>query len=401
MGNASSRIFWPLIVWCLFFFPLSPVQKQPIIPPAAAICTPAPRVSRSEIVIAAVGDIMMPASLQRAIGKSKKGYDFLFEKIAKDLSADITFANLETPVDDSAPAAGYPRFNARPALLGALKHAGVTIVSLANNHALDAGAQGLKRTIDNIETAGLVFVGAGRTRAEAGEIKFLQSRDVRVAFLSYTYATNQGVPRKVKRPPAVNILAPDSEADLARAALAVQKARANADLVVLSLHWGDEYSRQPTLWQRRVAERLIKAGADIILGHHPHVLQPIESIPAAEARIGLVAYSLGNFISTQHAGISYLTKNQTKALRGDGIVLYVIAIKERGKTRVDHVEFLPTWALREATGAGTVYRPVSLAREIARFRDKALLRNDEENLVKLLTYRNDVITKTFMDYHQQ
>ena len=344
---------------------------------------------------------MMPASLQTVVGKSKKGYDLLFEKIVKDLSADITIANLETPVDHTAPAAGYPKFNARPALLSALKRAGVTIVSLANNHALDAGPQGLKRTIGNIESAGLVFIGAGRSRSEAGEIKFLQSRDVRLAFLSYTYATNQGVRRKTKHSPVVNILAPDSETDLARAVLAVQKARANADLVVLSLHWGDEYATQPTPWQRRAAERLVKAGADIILGHHPHVLQPIESIPDADSRIAVVAYSLGNFISTQHAGVSYPDKNQAKALRGDGIVLYIIAIKERGKTRIDHVEFLPIWTLREATGAGAVYRPVSLAREIARFRGKTPLRSDEENLVKLLTYRNDVITRTFMDYRQQ
>lgn len=388
------------MVWCLFFFPLSSPQRQPTAP-AAVTVIPEPRNSRTEIVIAAVGDIMMPASIQTAAWRSKKGYDLLFEKISKDLAANITFANLETPVDDAVPASGYPKFNARPALLRALKNAGVTLLSVANNHAMDAGAAGLKRTIDNIESAGLVFIGAGRSKKEAAEIRFFQPRGVRVAFLAYTYGTNRRLPRKNQRSPGVNILGTGSEHDLVRVAETVRKARAHADLLVLSLHWGEEYATEPTAWQRRVAARLINEGVDLILGHHPHVLQPIESISASDGRVGLVAYSLGNFISTQHSGISHLNKNQAKALRGDGIVLYVIAIKERGKTRIDHVEFLPTWALREATGAGTIYRPVSLAREIDRFKGKTALRSDEENLVKLLHYRNDVITKTFLEYPQQ
>src|SRR5574341_924370 len=166
---------------------------------------PTPVVSpsgKTEIVIAAVGDIMMPLSIQRAVARNKYNYDLLFEKIAPELaSADIVFANLETPVDHKAPVSGYPRFNARPELLAALKKAGVGIVSVANNHAMDAGADGLKRTLDNIEAAGLRFAGAGRTKAEAGKIAQATIRGITTAFLAYTYSTNEGLPKKRKDAP--------------------------------------------------------------------------------------------------------------------------------------------------------------------------------------------------------
>jgi poly-gamma-glutamate synthesis protein (capsule biosynthesis protein) len=351
-----------------------------------------PSLTKTEIVIAAVGDVMMPASIQAAIAGNEHGYDLLFEKIAQDLgAADITFANLETPVDHTIAVSGYPKFNAPPALLAALKKAGVHIVSIANNHTMDAGSDGLKRTLDNIERAGLVFIGAGRTKAEASEIKHLKARGVNVAFLSYTYSTNQHLPRRAAGEPGVNIIGIGSEPDLDRAAASVRQARSGADLVVVSVHWGEEYATKPTNWQRRVASELVEAGADIILGHHPHVLQPIESFAARDGRLGLIAFSLGNFISSQNAGVTYENKNHTKALRGDGIILSVTAVKEGGKTRVERAEFLPIWSLREPNGKGTVYRPVSLGRELSMLSAKQKRNSTEDGLMRLLSYRQELI----------
>jgi hypothetical protein len=365
-------------------------QETPVLP----IKSIAPASVKNEIIIAAVGDVMMPASVQTAATRGKRGYDVLFEGIAQDLqAADITFANLETAVDHKAVFSGYPKFNSRSALLSALRKAGVRIVSVANNHIMDAGTEGLKRTLGNIEAAGLVFIGAGRSKAEATEIKYLKARDMNVAFLAYTYDTNQRLPRKAPRAPGVNLLRKDSEPDLACALAAVHRARASADLVVVSMHWGDEYAVDPTPWQRRVASELIESGADIILGHHPHVLQPIESHTARDGRTGLIVFSLGNFVSSQNAGITYQNKDHRKALRGDGIILSITVGKEGGKAAVERAEFLPVWSLRIKTGRGPVYRPVNLSREISLLAAKQTRNAAKNGLMQLLSYRQACIIR--------
>lgn len=377
------------VIWSLF-----PACERKQETPVLLKKSIAPASVKNELVIAAVGDVMMPASIQAVATRKKRGYDFLFENIAQDLlAADITFANLETAVDHKAVFSGYPKFNSRPALLAALRKAGVRIVSVANNHIMDAGTEGLKRTLGNIEAAGLIFAGAGRSKAEATEIKYLKARGVQVAFLAYTYGTNERLPRKAPGAPGVNILRTNSEPDLASAVVTVRRARASADLVVVSLHWGDEYATDPTPWQRRVASELIEAGADVILGHHPHVLQPIESHAARDGRVGLIIFSLGNFVSTQNAGITYQNKDHHKALRGDGIILSITIKKEGGKAAVERAEFLPIWSLRTKTGRGSVYRPVSLSREISLLAAKQTRNATENGLMQLLNYRQACIVR--------
>lgn len=372
-----------LILFCICFLNAgaAPSREDPPLP-------------ATELVIAALGDIMMPVSIQSAVARSRDQYDLLFEKIAPDLvSADIAFANLETTVDHVSAASGYPRFNARPELLAALKKAGIGIVSLANNHAMDAGMNGLKRTLDNLRAAGLLFVGAGKTRAETEGPTYMDVRGVRVAFFAYTYGTNKGMTKKKRDGPGVNMLRPDAEDELARAATAVRKARLSADLVVVSLHWSDEYCTIPTLWQRRAAAELVEAGADVILGHHPHVLQPIESFIARNGRQGLIAFSLGNFISSQNSEISNKNRTHAKALRGDGIILNIYAKKENGKTAVLRAEFVPLWTLRDRIGKTVMFRPVNIARETARIEGRTNRAREDEDALKLLNYRKKIITE--------
>ncbi len=339
---------------------------------------------------------MMPGSLQAAVAKNKYNYFLLFEKVAQDLSAaDITFANLETPVDHMRATAGYPEFNARPELLTALKQTGIDVVSLANNHAFDAGAKGLLRTLQNTEAAGIVVVGAGRTRDKSLAPVYLSSQGVTTAFLAYTYGTNGGLPKR-KGAPVVNILRAGSREDLAAAIVQVKEARAHADLVVVSLHWGDEYKLAPTPWQRQAAGELVEAGADIILGHHPHVLQPIESYRTVDGRDTLIAYSLGNFISTQNYGVSAKNKTHARALRGDGVILTITAEKEQGRTTIVRSSVQPIWSFREKVGAATIYRPASLSREIGKRSAVVKRTKKEEDELQLLTYRQKVILDTVL-----
>ena len=387
--NRQGCYLIPLIF--LFLFPAcSQKQEVRLLPKKTLMSSSA----KTGIVIAAVGDVMMPTSIQAAATLEKRGYDFLFENITQDLrTADITFANLETPVDHKAASSGYPKFNSRPALLTALRKAGVSVVSVANNHIMDAGTEGLRRTLGNIEAAGLVFTGAGRSQTEAAEVKYLEAREVKVAFLAYTYGTNERLPRKAARASAVNILRTDSETDLGCAEAAVRRARTSADLVVVSLHWGNEYDLGPTPRQRQVASELVEAGADVILGHHPHVLQPIESHAASDGRRGLIVFSLGNFVTSQNAGITYANKDNRKALRGDGIILSITVVKDGGKARVERAEFLPIWSLRTKSGTRTVCRPVSLAREISILAAKETQTASEKGLVQLLRYRQACIIR--------
>jgi len=377
-----------LLVLCLLFAAPHAGCK----PPGKTPLKQSRTASGSEIVIAAVGDIMMPASIQKAVARNGYRYDILFEQVMKDLQADIVFANLETPVDDRLPISGYPKFNSRPELLAALKKAGINIVSVANNHALDAGPDGLIRTLDNIDAAGIVSTGAGRSRVEAEHIPRLTAKGISAVFLAYTYATNEGIPRKKKGMPSVNILRSDSDEDLARAAKGVRQARASADLVVVSLHWSDEYRSEPTPWQRRAARELIEAGADIILGHHPHVLQPIESYTASDGRQCLIAFSLGNFISSQNYGVSNRNRDHASALRGDGIILTIHLRKEQGRTSVTGAEFLPIWTARQKVGNTFVFRPVSIAREIERIDSLQRRSTEDENMLALLRHRQKIIT---------
>lgn len=361
--------------------------KSPVIQESVA--------KKKQITISGVGDVMMPLSIQSVAAKRGYNYDILFERIAPDLSAPhITFANLETPIDHTAEISGYPRFNSRRELLSALRRAGVDIVSIANNHVMDMGEAGLIRTIDNISEAGLAFVGAGRTKSEANEIKIISANGITCAFLAYTYGTNERLPGRRATSPGVNILRPDSDADLLKAIEKVKEARTAADIVIVSLHWGDEYSTTPSGWQKEAAYQLINAGADIIFGHHPHVLQPIETISTRDGRHALVAYSLGNFISSQNYGLSFKNRRDPRALRGDGVILNITASKSEDVVAIDRIEFIPIWTLREKEGGLYVARPVNIAAEVRRLEALSNREEDGEDILKLLRYRYKVITET-------
>ena len=153
-------------------------------------------------------------------------------------------------------------------------------------------------------------------------------------------------------------------------------------------------ARAPTAWQKQAALELVEAGADIILGHHPHVLQPVVSHTAKDGRQTVIAYSLGNFISTQNYGVSSKNKTHFRAFRGDGVILMIYAEKKQGRTAIVRSEFKPIWSLREKVGVTTVFRPVSLSREIVKLSAVEKRSKQEEGTLQLFTYRQKVILET-------
>lgn len=305
--------------------------------PTAATDLPATKWPPPEkITLAAVGDVMahMP-QVHGAWDPERQVYDFRpsFKVITPYLSrADLTIANLETVLDDSRPYHGYPRFNSPSSLALALKEAGVDVVSTANNHALDQDETGLINTLDNLDRIGLMHTGTFRTIEERGPL-LISKEGFNLACLAYTTTTN-GLPVPPGKDYLVNLW------DKEKVATDIQIAKnQGAEFIIVSIHFGPEYQRYPSLEQRQIVQELIEAGADLILGCHPHVVQLwTEQIKPNSDQRAVIAYSLGNFISNQY--FPYTDR---------GIILYVTLAKDpaSGIIDIDSYQVIPTRVLRE------------------------------------------------------
>ena len=243
--------------------------------------------------LVAVGDILMHQDVKASAEHAAQGFPALWADLVPLFQgADLAFGNLETPVAPTTGRPGVPfQFNAPAALPAALRASGFTVLSTANNHAFDQGVKGVRETLDRLHAEHLVAVGSGEDQSQAEALQMVERQGLKIAFLGFTDLFNIDLNRKATEPWVRPL-------DLEPALAAVREARSRADLVVVSVHWGNEYQHQPTRRQRDIAKQLVAAGCDLLLGHHPHVLQPAEMVEAGGRR-ALVAYSLGNFISNQ------------------------------------------------------------------------------------------------------
>lgn len=251
--------------------------------PVVEVPPPPPR----RFTMIAVGDIMLDRSVGRAIRNN--GYQSILEKV-RDLtrSADIAFANLECPLATTGPH-DPPNciFRADPSTVKVLTDGGFNIVSLANNHTLDAGRQAVLQTLDTLESHDILYCGAHRERERSGEVVVVEAGDppMRLGFIACTdLSFVHGSYNKV-------------DPDRANLVQQIQEARLQCDKLFVSIHWGDEYQSYPNNRQKETAHIAIDAGADVILGHHPHTLQGIEVYNG-----GLILYSMGNFVFDQREG---------------------------------------------------------------------------------------------------
>lgn len=252
------------------------------------------------VSLVAVGDVMLGRAVGELMAAHAPSYPFwhmgdLLEE------ADIAFGNLEHPITSRGAPRGGISLRGRPEVAGGLREAGFDILSLANNHIADYGDDGLLDTMAYLEGEGIAHVGLEGGEAERQAAVILEVKGLRIAFLAYNHIG----PRIVGEDGGTNgpaWLEPESVyADVRRAA-------AHSDFVVVSLHWGTEYLPQPDEFQRQVASRTLEAGADLMIGHHPHVVGEV----AFEER-GFVAYSLGNFVFDQPFSVETM---QGLALRG-------------------------------------------------------------------------------------
>lgn len=249
-----------------------------------------------------VGDnLIHPAIYQQAAKRANnEGYDFAYayHNIRELLAeADITSINQETVMAEGRPLSGYPQFNS-PQELGTYltETLGFDVVNMANNHCLDMGESGLQSTLDFWDTQPAVHTGVYRDEADAAKLRLVERNGVTFAFLGMTESLN-GLSLPADSP-LIIVGTQDEE----RIEQMIRQAKEQADVVVVNAHWGTEYTTDPTSAQTALAEKMINWGADIILGHHPHVIQPVEYITRHDGTRGVVAYSLGNFISAQNTG---------------------------------------------------------------------------------------------------
>jgi len=235
------------------------------------------------ISLVAVGDLMLARDI--ATLTDDNGSTYPFEHVAPVLAdADITVANLEGTFTERGTAADKKyTFRTPPRDATGLALAGIDVVSMANNHALDFGPEGLRDTIAALDSAGIAHSGAGENDVAARRPAILQARGLRVAFLSYA-ATTDAV---AAAPDAAGV----AWGTVDTISEDVRRAREQADVVVVSLHAGNEYADEPSDTQRLLAQAAVDAGATLVLGHHPHVLQSWEFSGRA-----FIAYSLGNFV---------------------------------------------------------------------------------------------------------
>ncbi|MGI2328984.1 CapA family protein [Planococcus sp. YIM B11945] len=270
-------------------------------------------VKTSTASLSAIGDVLIHDSVYLD-AETESGYDFnpMFEKVKPYLErSDITVANSESIIGGSdIGVSTYPSFNSPYEVGDALKNAGIDVVSMANNHTLDRGEKAVKNAINYWDKIGIAHSGASLSEEDQSQITTLTRNDITFSFLSYTYGTN-GIESPAGKSYLVNRL------DKENLQKEIAKAKEQSDVVVLSLHFGTEYERMPNAEQKEMAHFAAEQGADIILGHHPHVLQPAEWIETADGRKSFVVYSLGNFLSHQDelyrkiGGILHLTVEKT------------------------------------------------------------------------------------------
>jgi poly-gamma-glutamate synthesis protein (capsule biosynthesis protein) len=243
-----------------------------------------PRLSR----IVAVGDIMLARTVGRAIRHGPEPLYPFTHTSQMFHSADLVMGNLECAISlrgQPMPNKEYT-FRAHPSAVERLRAAGFGLLSLANNHSMDYGPDALKDTLAYLHQAGIKTVGAGRNSGEASRLQIMTLQDgTRIGVLGYTLVVPTDFPA-YRRSPGVRATEPD-----ARFIKRIRAAKHACDLLILQFHWGKEYVAAPNDWQRHVAHQSIDAGADLVIGHHPHWIQSVEFYKGK-----FIAYSLGNFV---------------------------------------------------------------------------------------------------------
>jgi poly-gamma-glutamate synthesis protein (capsule biosynthesis protein) len=331
-----------------------------------------------------VGDLMCHSTQFNYAHVKDDSFDFngVFSEVKQYLSdADFTIGNLETVLAGKKKRySGYPYFNAPDDFLLAIKEAGFDFLVNANNHAIDKGAKGVKRTIKKMDELGINHTGAYSSQRDRDSIRIFNINGIHLAILAYSYSTN-GVPIPKGKNYIINLI----DYDLIEKDIANARSK-RLDIVLVYFHFGEEYQRQPNSYQKEVINNTIKAGADIIIGSHPHVVQPVDYFKTNQANLdtGFVAYSLGNFISNQrwkYSDAGVIVKiNVSKNILSDSVYL-------------SGVSYLPTWVFKGKTKKGREYIILPSSKSYDDSLHSYLSKSDKEKMQQAFEDTRYIITK--------
>ena len=342
----------------------------------------------AQVSFAVAGDVIPHDPVRAAAaaaGEGAQGWGALFSEVGDVFRrADFGFVNMETPVAPAHSKGSKPfMFDAPIALIDALKANGIKIVSFANNHAMDQGWAGFAETREHLREEGMLFVGSSDTAAQAWQPVIVEANGIKVGWLGMTRWLNGNHNPDKDDLPHVNFFPYPGEsggapgADEAAVLAAVKAARAQCDFLVVSIHWGVEYAPAPRPEDVETAHKMLEAGASVIVGHHPHVLQPVETYRTSDGRDTVIFYSLGNFLSNQsRTYVDGLMPDKNGDPRDSLIGMFSAVRKDYGpagvRVELGHVGILPVWGennrndLASGKTKTPVIHPVLIDREIPR-----------------------------------
>lgn len=324
--------------------------------------------------IGVTGDVLVHGPLIQAAKESDGSYDFTrfytnIEKYFKEY--DFMVANLEVTLGGSAagPYQGYPAFNCPDSMIDALKDAGMDMLLTANNHSYDTHYDGLIRTQTVLGEKDMLYLGT-QMAADDKDYMIQNINGIKVGMVCYTYETTptedgrktlNGIPLAAK---ACDLVTSFNYNDLAgfyaelEATLAAMEAE-GAEATIVFIHWGNEYELQPNANQKAIAQKLCDLGVDVIVGGHPHVLQPFTTLTSTSGEETYCLYSIGNCISNQRRESLESVANEN--FTEDGVILGIDFEKwNDGTVKISGISLLPTWVYRTETGGRRLYSVIPL-----------------------------------------
>jgi poly-gamma-glutamate capsule biosynthesis protein CapA/YwtB (metallophosphatase superfamily) len=309
------------------------------------------------IRIAFAGDIMgHDAQIESAWDSVNNSYNYepTFRYVSEYISSvDLAIANLEVTLA-GPPFKGYPQFSSPDELAVEAKKAGFDVMLTANNHSLDRGTKGFKRTLNILDSLGFMHTGTfmNDSAQAADHPLYVNVKGIKIALLNYTYGTN-GL--KVPEPYKVSRI---NWAEIKREIALAKKD--SADFIIVATHWGTEYQLQESEKQQKLAQYILNLGADAIIGSHPHVVQPIKylSVNSDTANKKPVVYSLGNFVSNQRA-----------RYKDGGIIVELSLVKSVENTDLIDLKYIPTWVYKEKKNNETTFYILPVTIYTAREKD--------------------------------
>jgi len=315
-------------------------------------------IEEKSITISVIGDIMCHNTQYNDAYNYQTGeYDFsyVFEDIKEYIqNSDLAVGNLETTFAGSAVGySSYPTFNTPDALSSNLKELGLDVLSTANNHSLDMGYNGVVRTIEILNEAGISNVGTYSSYEDSEEILIKEINDFKIAFLAYSYGTNE-IPIPKGKEYCINLI--NDEKIISDTKKAKEE---NVDLIISIIHWGYEYNTRPSNEQKRLMNLMFENGIDLIFGSHPHVLQEMEKYNIkhedGEEKQGFVIFSLGNFMS-----------GQVMEFTRQSVILNLVIKKDvNGRIIIDNIDYVPIYMYDR--GVKKRYKLLDIEKEIEKY----------------------------------